>query len=68
MVCEDSKSLPKTDDKPLEIVSKKSYGNVEGISENFGFIGEDEALVGIGISRGEFYKKYPNKMDEKRIK
>lgn len=59
VVCEDSSSLPKIDDKPLEIVSKKSYGNVVGVSENFGFIGDDEIVVGIGMSSDEFLRKYP---------
>ncbi|MBV7273645.1 hypothetical protein JMF89_07445 [Clostridiaceae bacterium UIB06] len=58
VVCEDSSSLSQTDNKPLEIVSKKSYGNVVGVSENLGFIGEDEAIVGIGLGSDEFHKKY----------
>lgn len=58
VVCEDSSSLSQTDNKPLEIVSKKSYGNVVGVSENLGFIGEDGALVGIGLGSDEFHKKY----------
>ncbi|MDT8715941.1 hypothetical protein IAI10_04685 [Clostridium sp. 19966] len=48
------------DDKPLEIISKKTYGNVEGFSANLGFIGDNEALVGIGMTSDEFFKKYPN--------
>lgn len=59
VVNKDKSLLSITDDNPLEIVSKKSYGNVEGFSQNFGFIGDD-ALVGIGMDRKEFYKKYPN--------
>ncbi|WP_411681273.1 hypothetical protein [Clostridium thailandense] len=58
VVCEDSSSLSQTDNKPLEIVSKKSYGNVVGVSENLGFTGEDEAIVGIGLGSDEFHKKY----------
>lgn len=63
IVSEDSSSLI-ADDKLLEIVSKQSYGNVEGFSENLGFISDDEALVGIGISREDFYKKYPKEFDK----
>lgn len=63
IVSEDNSSLI-AEDKPLEIVSKQSYGNVEGVSENLGFISDDEALVGIGISREDFYKKYPNEFDK----
>ena len=63
IVSEDS-SLLIADDKPLEIVNKQAYGNVDGLSENLGFIGDDEALVGIGISREEFYKKYPKEFDK----
>ncbi|OOM76505.1 hypothetical protein [Clostridium sp. BL-8] len=62
IVNEDNSALGE-DDKPLEIVNRQSYGNVEGFSENFGFIGDDEALVGIGLSQEEFYKKYPNEFD-----
>lgn len=58
VVWKDSSALPLTDDKPLEIVSKKTYGNVQGFSENFGFINSNEAIVGIGMGREEFYKKY----------
>lgn len=58
VVCEDSSAISQTDNKPLEIVSKKSYGNVVGLSENLGFIGEDEAVVGIGLGSDEFHKKY----------
>jgi len=63
IVSEDNSSLI-AEDKPLEIVSKQSYGNVEGFSENLGFISDDEALVGIGISREDFYKKYPKEFDK----
>jgi hypothetical protein len=63
VVSEDNSSLI-AEDKPLEIVSKQSYGNVEGFSENLGFISDDEALVGIGISREDFYKKYPKEFDK----
>lgn len=65
IVAEDSSALPAVDEKPLEIINKKAYGNVEGFSENLGFIGEDEALVGIGMTIEEFYKKYPDKIDSK---
>ncbi len=60
IVNRDRSLLSTADDSPLEIVNKKVYGNIEGLSQNFGFIGDDEALVGIGMSREEFYKKYPN--------
>lgn len=63
IVSKDSSELV-VDDKPLEIVNKKSYGDVLGLSANLGFIGDDEALVGIGMSREEFYKKYPNEPDK----
>jgi hypothetical protein len=59
----DSASMSAADSTPLEIVSRKAYGNVEGFSANLGFIGDDEALVGIGLSKEEFYKKYPNAID-----
>lgn len=71
IVCSDSASVSAADDKPLEIADKRSYGDVQGLSENLGFIGKNEALVGIGLSRNEFYKKYPkapsksNNMSEK---
>lgn len=68
VVWENSSKLPGTDDKPLEVISKKNYGNIEGLSENLGFIGDDEALVGIGMNREEFYKKYPNKVDSNNNK
>lgn len=56
------------DSKPLEIVSKQSYGNIEdGFSANLGFINDDEALIAIGMSREEFYKKYPNEIDKNDI-
>lgn len=58
VVCPDNTSLPQVDAKPLEVISKKSYGNIEGLSDNFGFFGEDEAVVGVGISNKEFYNKY----------
>ncbi|AJA47477.1 hypothetical protein CPAST_c13980 [Clostridium pasteurianum DSM 525 = ATCC 6013] len=58
VVWNDSSALSLTDDKPLEIVSKKTYGNVQGFSENFGFINSNEAIVGIGMDRDKFYKKY----------
>lgn len=60
----DSSTYAAADDKPLEISNKKSYGNVEGLSANFGFVNDDEALVGIGMSREEFKKKYPEKIKE----
>lgn len=70
VVNKDSSLLSIADDNPLEIVSKKYYGNVEGFSQNFGFIGDEEILVGIGMNREEFYKKYPkdnNKPDKNDI-
>lgn len=58
VVWKDSSALPLTDGKPLEIVSKKTYGNIQGLSENFGFINSNEAVLGIGMDKDEFYKKY----------
>jgi len=58
IVSENSSLLPSIDDKPLEILNKKVYGNLQGISGNYGFIGENEVLVGIGMNKEEFYKKY----------
>jgi len=60
VVSADSSALT---DKPLEIVSKQCYENVEGFSENLGFINDDEAVVGVGLTSTEFNKKYPNKID-----
>lgn len=58
VVCEDNASLPQVDEKPLEVISKKSYGNIEGLSANIGFFSDDEAVVGIGIGNEAFYNKY----------
>ncbi|WP_446897373.1 TolB family protein [Clostridium sp. LBM24168] len=59
------KSPPQiSDSKLLEIENKKSYGNIKGLSENFGFINDDEILVGIGIDMEEFKRKYPQKINE----
>lgn len=59
------------DDEGLEIESKESYGDIPGLTGCFGFINDDEALISIGLNRDEFYKKYPNELenneDEKLI-
>lgn len=63
IVSNDDLSL-KDDSNSLEIVSKESYGDVQGLTENFGFINDNEVLLGIGLGREEFQKKYPNEIDK----
>ncbi len=58
IVSADSSSLPSVDDKPLEILGKRVLTINESISENYGFTGEDEVLLGIGMNPVDFYKKY----------
>ncbi|MBM7871255.1 hypothetical protein JOC70_002753 [Clostridium pascui] len=58
VISENNSQISIVDDKPLEIVDKKSYGNIQGMSENYGFISNNEILVGIGLNKEEFYKKY----------
>lgn len=58
IVNEDSSSLPSVDVKPLEILSKKVLIMDEFVSENYGFTGENEVLLGIGMKPADFYKKY----------
>ncbi|WPC44009.1 hypothetical protein [Clostridium sp. JS66] len=58
IVNEDSSSLPSVDVKPLEILSKKVLSVDEFISKNYGFTGENEVLLGIGMKPVDFYKKY----------
>lgn len=58
IISENNAEIQVADDKPLEIIDKKSYGNMQGLSENFGFINDNEILIGAGLGREEFYKKY----------
>jgi hypothetical protein len=58
IVSDDSSSLPSVDNKPLEILGKRVLTINESISENYGFTGEDEVLLGIGMNPVDFYKKY----------
>lgn len=58
VISKDNSQISIVDDKPLEIADKKSYGNIQGLSESFGFISNNEAIAGIGLSKEEFYKKY----------
>ncbi|WP_097026865.1 hypothetical protein [Clostridium peptidivorans] len=58
VISEDNSQISIVDDKPLEIADKKSYGNIQGLSESFGFISNNEVIAGIGLSKEEFYKKY----------
>ena len=48
----------------LEVLSKESFGDVKGLTENFGFKSDNEILLGIGLTREEFYKKYPKELDK----
>lgn len=48
----------------IEIQSKEVYGDVVGLTQNFGFVNDDEVLVSIGLSKEEFNKKYPNPIDK----
>ena len=60
-----SKDLSLDDDgNSLEVVSKEAFGDVKGLTANFGFINDNEVLLGIGLSREEFYNKYPNELDK----
>lgn len=58
IISENNAEVSVVDDKPLEIVDKKSYGSIQGLSESFGFISNNEILIGAGLSREEFYEKY----------
>lgn len=58
VISEDNSQISIVDDKPLEIADKKSYGNIQGLSESFGFISNNEVIAGIGLSKEEFCKKY----------
>lgn len=49
---------------PLEVINKESFGDVQGLTKNFGFINDNEVLLGCGLSREDFYKKYPNEIDK----
>jgi len=49
---------------PLEVINKESFGDVQGLTKNFGFINENEVLLWCGLSREDFYKKYPNEIDK----
>lgn len=48
----------------IEIQSKEVYGDVVGLTQNFGFVNNDEVLVSIGLSREEYNKKYPDPIDK----
>ena len=54
----------KDDNSVLEVVSKESFGDVKGLTNNFGFKNNNEILLGIGMSREEFYEKYPEELDK----
>ncbi|MCR4944135.1 MAG: hypothetical protein K5986_06705 [Clostridium sp.] len=51
-------------DSSLEILSKEAFGDVEGFSGNYGFINDNEVLIGIGLSKEEFFEKYPDEIDK----
>ena len=48
----------------LEVLSKEAYGDIKGFSKNYGFINDDEILIGVGLSKEEFYEKYPDEIDK----
>lgn len=49
------------DDKPIKIVQKWESKNIKGLTQILGVISDDEVLVGIGLSKDEFSKKYKGK-------
>ncbi len=63
VVCKDSSELVFKDNKPLQVISKKQYGNIEGISKNFGFSDNNEIVVGIGLSADEYKNKYNRELN-----
>lgn len=48
----------------IEILSNEVYGSIDGFSKNYGFISDNEVLVGIGMSQEEFTKKYPDDIEK----
>ena len=50
VVCRDSSKLAIVDDKPLEVISNKRYGELTGLKENFGFTSNNEVIVGVNNS------------------
>ncbi|MCY6484114.1 hypothetical protein OW763_07075 [Clostridium aestuarii] len=61
VVCEDASELNISDDKPLQIVQRRKIADISGLHDIFGFNEKNQAIVGIGLGKEEFEKKYKDK-------
>lgn len=66
IIVEADNSSRNYDNDLLEVVSNEKIGYIKGLTENYGFIDDNKILLGIGMEREEFYKKYPEGFEKGR--